>query len=343
VLDLQMPGLDGIAVAQALAESLPDCGCVIVTSHGRPGYLKRALSSGVRGFLPKTTSATTLAEVVRRVHAGGRHVDPELAAEAIGAGDSPLTPREADVLEFAADGAPVEEIARRASLSPGTVRNYLSSAISKLGATIYNTTCYFGPDGSLLAKHRKQMPTGSERTVWGMGDGSTLPVVDTPFGRLSGLTCWENYMPLARFYLYHQGVDIWVAPTLASGDGWIAAKRHVALEGRCYVIGVNPCLHVDQIPADFPHRDRVWRREPGTNEWVEPGNTVIVSPTGKILAGPARHEETILTAEIDLATVHSARRYFDPVGHYHRPDIFQLVVDTRPRPAVRAADPDPAT
>jgi len=126
------------------------------------------------------------------------------------------------------------------------------------GATIYNTTLYLGPDGALLGKHRKLVPTGSERTVWGMGDGSTLPVIDTPHGRLSGLTCWENFMPLARYYLYSQGVDIWAAPTLAPSDGWIAAMRHIALEGRCYVIGVNPCLRVDQIPAGFPHRDLVW-------------------------------------------------------------------------------------
>jgi nitrilase len=202
------------------------------------------------------------------------------------------------------------------------------------GATIYNTTLYFGPDGALLGKHRKLMPTGSERTVWGMGDGSTLPVVDTPHGRLSGLTCWENYMPLARFYLYSQGVDIWTAPTLASGEGWIASMRHIAHEGRCYVIGVNPCVHVDQIPADFPHRSRVWRTGQDDSQWVEPGNSVIVSPTGNILAGPARHQETILYADIDPAAVRAARRYFDPAGHYHRPDIFQLRVDASPRPPV---------
>jgi two-component system response regulator DesR len=135
VLDLQMPELDGIAVAERLARELPGCGCVIVTSHGRPGHLKRALAAGVRGFLPKTTSAGTLAAVVRTVHAGGRHVDPELAAEAIAAGESPLTPRESDVLELAASGAPVDEIADRAHLSPGTVRNYLSSAMNKLDAS----------------------------------------------------------------------------------------------------------------------------------------------------------------------------------------------------------------
>lgn len=132
VLDLQMPGRSGIAVAETVAAEVPDCACVIVTSHGLPGHLKNALSVGVKGFVPKTISGARLAEVIRAVHAGGRYVDPQLAADAIAAGDSPLTPREADVLAAAEDGAPVEEIARRAHLSPGTVRNYLSAAMSKL-------------------------------------------------------------------------------------------------------------------------------------------------------------------------------------------------------------------
>jgi two-component system response regulator DesR len=134
LLDLQMPGPDGIAVAEALRKELPGCATIIVTSHGRPGHLKRALAAGARGFLPKTASARELADAVRAVQAGGRYLDPELAAEAISAGDSPLTPREAEVLELAADGVPIDEIAQRASLSPGTVRNYLSSAATKLGA-----------------------------------------------------------------------------------------------------------------------------------------------------------------------------------------------------------------
>ncbi|RLP79803.1 DNA-binding response regulator [Mycetocola lacteus] len=135
LLDLQMPEPDGIEVSRQLSTALPACRCIIVTSHGRPGYLKSALAVGVMGFLPKTVSAQTLAQVVRSVMDGGRHIDTDLATEAVGAGDSPLTPREADVLGLAREGAPVGEIAQRISLSPGTVRNYLASAIAKLGAT----------------------------------------------------------------------------------------------------------------------------------------------------------------------------------------------------------------
>lgn len=133
LLDLQMPDPDGIEVARTLAEELPACRCIIVTSHGRPGYLKNALTAGVRGFLPKTVTAASLASAVRTIAEGGRYVDPELAAEAIGVGDSPLTAREADVLALAAEGSPVDEIAERAHLSAGTVRNYLSAAVAKLG------------------------------------------------------------------------------------------------------------------------------------------------------------------------------------------------------------------
>ena len=134
LLDLQMPGLDGISVAETLRQTLPGCASIIITSHGRPGHLKRALAAGARGFLPKTISADILSTAIRAVHAGGRYIDADLAAEAISAGNSPLTPREADVLELAADAHVVNDIARRVSLSPGTVRNYLSSATTKLGA-----------------------------------------------------------------------------------------------------------------------------------------------------------------------------------------------------------------
>ena len=206
----------------------------------------------------------------------------------------------------------------------------------KHGATIYNTVLYFSPDGGLAGRHRKLMPTGAERTVWGMGDGSTLGVVDAGAVRIGGLTCWENYMPLARFHLYAQGVDLWIAPTLAVGDGWIATMRHLARENRMFVIGVNPVLHADQVPARFPGRDRLLA--PGYLEqngpWLDEGNTVVVAPDGSVLAGPVRECEQTLVLDLDLRAVAAARRYLDPVGHYHRPDVFRLYVDTSPRRAV---------
>ena len=203
------------------------------------------------------------------------------------------------------------------------------------GTTVYNTTLYFGPDGHLLGKHRKLVPTGSERTVWGQGDGSTLGVVPTALGRLGGLICWENYMPLARYHQYAQGVQVWLAPTLARGDGWVATMQHIAREGRVWVIGVNPVLRRDQVPSDLPDADRI-APEPddGDGDWVEPGNSVICDPQGRILAGPLRHQEGILTAEVDLTTIAEVRRLFDPTGHYARPDVFSLTVDTRVREAV---------
>jgi nitrilase len=213
------------------------------------------------------------------------------------------------------------------------------------GATIYNTVLYFSPQGVLAGRHRKLVPTGSERTVWGMGDGSTLPVVDTSLGRIGGLICWENYMPLARFYLYCQGVDVWIAPTLAVGDGWIATMQHLARENRMFVVGVNPVLHADQIPAGFPHRERLLppRYLEDNGPWLEEGNTVVVAPSGTVLAGPVREREETLIADLDLRAVAAQRRHLDPAGHYNRPDIFRLHVDTSPRPAViETSDTSPA-
>ena len=210
------------------------------------------------------------------------------------------------------------------------------------GSTIYNTVLYFSPEGQLVDRHRKLVPTGSERTVWGMGDGSTLRVVETPFGRVGGLICWENYMPLARFHLYAQGVDVWLAPTLAPGDAWVATMRHLARENRMYVVGVNPVQHIDMVPADFPGRDRLVPAGylDDNGPWIEPGNTVVVAPDGSVLAGPVREREDTVLVDLDLGTIGAQRRHMDPTGHYNRPDVFRLVVDTTARRAVVTVSDD---
>jgi nitrilase len=193
----------------------------------------------------------------------------------------------------------------------------------RAGGTVYNTLLYFAPDGALLGKHRKLVATGGERLAWGMGDGSTLPVFDTPFGRVGGLICWENYMPLARVAMYEQGVDILLAPTWDNSDVWVPSMRHIAKEGRCYVLGITSCLRGSDVPADFPGRDDIYG---GDDDWMSRGNTVIVDPYGEILAGPISETEGILYAEVDVAKVRQSRRQFDVVGHYARPDVFTLSV-----------------
>jgi nitrilase len=208
------------------------------------------------------------------------------------------------------------------------------------GGTVYNTQLYFGPDGSLLGKHRKLMPTGGERLVWGYGDGSTLLVFDTPFGRLGGLTCWENYMPLARYAMYAQGIDVWCAPTWDNSDVWVATLQHIAKEGRVFVIGVTPCQRGSDVPEDIPGRHRLWQ---GEDDWLSKGNSAIVGPEGEILAGPLIGEEGIVYAEIDPARARAARFKFDPVGHYSRPDVFTLSVETGPRPATASVVDGPGS
>ena len=221
-----------------------------------------------------------------------------------------------------------------------SAKAYVSVGVNEreaAGATLYNTQLYFGPDGALLGKHRKLMPTGGERLIWGMGDGSGLLVLDTPFGRLGGLTCWENYMPLVRAALYAQGIDIYLAPTWDNSDVWVSTLRHVAKEGRVFVVGVSPCLRGSDVPADIPGRDAVYG---GSDDWLSRGNTAIVGPDGQLLAGPLVEQEGIVLAELDVAEARTSRRQFDPSGHYARPDVFQLQVDTRPRtPVVFHRDP----
>ncbi len=204
------------------------------------------------------------------------------------------------------------------------------------GGTLYCTALYLSPEG-LLGKHRKVMPTGSERLVWGFGDGSTLTVVDTPLGRLGGAICWEHYMPLMRAAYYAKGVQIWAAPTADDRETWVATMQHVAMEGRCFVIGACQVMRRSDFPQDYASRIDA---EP--DEWMMHGRSVIVGPLGDILAGPLVDAEGILTAEIDTDELIGAKLDFDPVGHYARPDLFSLRVDETPqRPVVtRTVEPE---
>lgn len=196
--------------------------------------------------------------------------------------------------------------------------------------TLYCTLLYFGPDGSLLGKHRKIKPTAAERLIWGEGDGSTLTVLDTEIGKLGGLICWENYMPLARMALYGKGVEIYLAPTADSRDTWTSTLRHIACEGRCYVLGCNQYVTKSMYPADLPGLEDLVNQPEGMCR----GGSAIVSPLGEVLAGPLFDQEGVLYADLDLAEVSRSRFDLDVVGHYDRPDIFQLTVNEQPLPAV---------
>lgn len=210
-------------------------------------------------------------------------------------------------------------------------------AVEGSGSTLYNTILYLGPDGRLLGKHRKLVPTTGERLVYGQGDGSTLEVYQLAIGRLGGLVCWENYMPLARYALYAQGVQLYVAPTWDRGEPWLSTLRHIAKEGRTYVIGSCTALRRDQIPDHYAFKQRLG----GGGAWLNPGDSAIVDPDGKFIAGPVREAETILYAEVESRLLHGSRFQLDVAGHYARPDVFELTVHREARPLLRFATDAP--
>jgi nitrilase len=191
-------------------------------------------------------------------------------------------------------------------------------------STLYNTVVTIGADGAILNRHRKLVPTNPERMVWGQGDASGLRVTETPLGRVGALICWENYMPLARYALYAEGVEVYVASTWDEGDTWIATMRHIAAEGRCWVIGSGCALRASDVPASFPGRDRLF---PDPDEWINSGDSVVVAPGGDLVAGPMHEEFGVLLADIEPARAAAARRTLDVTGHYSRPDVFQVSID----------------
>jgi nitrilase len=206
--------------------------------------------------------------------------------------------------------------------------------------TLYCTALTFGADGRQLSKHRKLMPTAMERLVWGFGDGSTLGVVDTELGRLGAVICWESYMPLLRMAMYSKGIELYCAPTADDRDTWLATMRHVALEGRCFVLSACQYLTRGDCPDDYAVQDD----DPATV--LMRGGSCIVGPLGQVLAEPSFDGETILTAELDMGEIARGKYDFDVAGHYARPDVFRLDVNERPAPAVvfrsdTAGDPFP--
>jgi nitrilase len=214
----------------------------------------------------------------------------------------------------------------------------VAGVVERGGGTLYCSVLFFAPDGSYLGKHRKVMPTGSERLVWGFGDGSTLPVFDTPLGKVGAVICWENYLPLMRTAMYAKGIEIYCAPTADSRDSWIASMRHIAVEGRCFVLSCNQFNRRSDFPSDYRS---IFGTDP--HDVVCRGGSCIVDPFGNFLAGPHMDGETILVADIDRRQIARGKYDLDVVGHYARPDIFTLHVDERPKnPVTTSAHTDTA-
>jgi nitrilase len=227
------------------------------------------------------------------------------------------------------DLAPLRDAAARHGVAVVCGLQERDSAFSR--GTLYNTVVLIGPDGRLLNRHRKLMPTNPERMVWGFGDATGLVAVDTPCGRVGTLICWENYMPLARHALYAQGIDILVAPTYDSGDRCTATMQHIGREGGCWVIGCGCAFQGRDITPAMPAKAKLFENP---DEWINPGDSVVVAPGGRLVEGPLHEQHAILYATLDLERVGLARRSLDVAGHYGRPDIFQLQVNRHPQPPI---------
>lgn len=216
------------------------------------------------------------------------------------------------------------ELAELAELSSRTGATLVIGVIERAGSSLFCTAVFIEPQDGIVAKHRKLMPTGTERLIWSQGDGSTMPVVKSEVGNLGAAICWENHMPLFRTAMYSKGVEIWCAPTVDEREVWRSSMRHIAHEGRCFVISA---CQVQPSPAELGKTIKDW----DADRQLIGGGSMIVSPLGEVLAGPYEHVTGLLSAEIDTSDLIRARYDFDVVGHYSRPDIFSLHVDETAR------------
>ncbi len=233
----------------------------------------------------------------------------------------------------AAIDVPGPEVAALAGLAARTGATLVVGVVERAGASLYCTALFIDPEQGLVARHRKLMPTGMERLIWAQGDGSTLPVVDSAAGRLGAAICWENQMPLLRTAMYAKGIDIWCAPTVDERDIWRCTMRHIAHEGRCFVVSA---AQVQPSPASLGQAAAGWPDD----RPLMAGGSMIVGPLGDVLAGPLLGEAGLVTATIDTADLAGARYDLDVVGHYARPDVFRLVVDEAERRGVGFVTPD---
>ncbi|MGH2521365.1 MAG: carbon-nitrogen hydrolase family protein [Anaerolineales bacterium] len=308
-----------IAAAQASPVFLDRAGtvekaCALIAEAGREGA---RLIAFPEAFIP------TYPDWVWAVPAGEEGLLNELYAELLE--NSVAIPSESTEA--------LCQAAREAEIS--VVMGLNERNVEASGASLYNTLLYIDAQGNVLGKHRKLVPTGGERLVWAQGDGSTLDVYDLPFARVGGLICWENYMPLARYSMYAWGAQIYVAATWDRGEPWLSTLRHIAKEGRVYVIGCGMALRTADIPDRYSFKQKFYQ---GHGEWINVGDSAIVSPDGEFIAGPVKEKEEILYAEVDPRQMRGPKWMLDVAGHYARPDVFQLTVHREPRPIVRSVE-----
>ena len=281
-----------------------DKGCELIITAGREGA---RLIAFPESFVP------TYPDWVWAVPSGDEEVLNEVYAEFLN--NSIAIPSDA-----------TDKLCRAAKIANAYVAIGVSERnVEASGGSLYNTMLYIDAQGQILGKHRKLVPTGGERLVWAQGDGSTLQAYDTPLGKIGGLICWENYMPLARYAMYAWGTQIYIAATWDRGQPWLSTLRHIAKEGRVYVLGCCIAMRKDDIPDSFSFKQKYYANE---EEWINIGDSAIVNPEGVFIAGPVRMKEEILYAELDPRQMAGPRWMLDVAGHYGRPDVFELTVHT---------------